>query len=154
MSIKQSILDDMKAALKSGDKQRLGVLRMLKAKITDAEVELRAEKGLDYQLDDEAAIQVLTRYAKQRRDSIESFKEVGREDAAAAEEAELAVVQEYLPRQLGPEEVRRIVKETVAEVGATSKRDLGKVMKAVMPKIKGAADGKVVNQLVRELLED
>ncbi len=152
MSLKQRIMDDLKAAMKSGAKERLEVLRMIKARMQEAEVARRGTKGRDYELEDSEATQVLAGYAKQRRDSIDSFRKAGREDLASREEAELAVVQEYLPRQLSPEEVRRIVREAIASTGAVSARDLGAVMKIVMPQVKGAADGKLVNQIAAELL--
>jgi hypothetical protein len=153
MTIKQRILDDMKAAMKEGKKERLEVLRMVKARMMEAEVGLRAGKGRDYELSDPEVLQVLSSYAKQRRDSIDSFRQAGREDLAAREEAELAVIQEYLPRQLSTEEITRIVREAIATSGATSPKDMGAVMKLVMPQVKGAADGKVVNQIVTDLLK-
>lgn len=152
MSIRQRILDDLTAALKSGARQRLDTLRMLKARIQEAEVALRATKGLDYQLSDAETTPVVAAYAKQRRDSIESFRQASRADLAAREEAELAIVQEYLPRQLDADELRRLAREAIAEAGATSAKDTGKVMKLLMPKVKGAADGKEVNRVVGELL--
>jgi uncharacterized protein YqeY len=152
MSIRQRILDDLTAALKTGARQRLDTLRMVKARIQEAEVALRATKGLEYQLGDAETTQVLSTYAKQRRDSIESFSQAGRPDLAAREEAELAIVQEYLPRQLDAEALRRLAREAIAETGATSARDIGKVMKVLMPKVKGTADGKEVNRVVGELL--
>src|SRR5262249_7640500 len=103
-------------------------------------------------LSDPEAIKALAAYAKQRRDSIESYRQGGREDLALKEEAELAIVQEYLPKQLAADEVRRIAREAIAEAGATSPKDLGAVMKIVMPRVKGAADGRMVNQIVAELL--
>lgn len=152
MTLRQRILDDLTAALKSGARQRLDTLRMLKARIQETEVALRATKGLAYELGDTEATQVVSGYAKQRRDSIESFRQAGREDLAAREEAELAIVQEYLPRQLDADELRRLAREAIAEAGATSAKDTGKVMKLLMPKVKGAADGKDVNRVVGELL--
>lgn len=152
MPIKQRIVEDMTAAMKSGAKERLGVLRMVKAEMLKAEVNLRGQKGRDYQLEDPEAMQVLMSYAKQRRDSIDSYRQGGREDLAAQEESELAIVLEYLPKQMGADEVRRIVIEAIAESGATSVKDTGAIMKLVMPKVKGAADGKMVNQIVGELL--
>ena len=152
MPIRQRIVEDLTAAMKSGAKERLGVLRMVKAKMQEAEVNLRGVKGRDYQLEDPEATQVLVSYAKQRRDSIESFRKAGREDLASQEESELAIVQEYLPRQMSPDEVRQVVREAIAAAGATSPREMGAVMKLVMPKVKGAADGKMVNQIVAELL--
>src|SRR5215813_4780205 len=135
----------MKEAMKSGAKDRLSVLRMIKAKMMEAEVDLRVKHGRDYELGDPEATQVLASYAKQRRDSIDSYRQAGREDLAAQEEAELAIIQEYLPKQMGEDEVRSIVREAIAAAGATSARDMGAVMKLVMPKVKGAADGKLVN---------
>jgi uncharacterized protein YqeY len=152
MSIKQRIVDDMKTSMKSGNKDRLGTLRMLKAKIQHVELELRTDKGREYEIDDDEAIRALSAYAKQRRDSIEGYETAGREDLAAKERSELEVVLEYLPAQLGEDEIRAIVREAVAEVGATAPQDMGKVMKVVMPKLKGKADGKVVNRMVREVL--
>jgi len=152
MSMKQRIQDDMKTAMKSGDKVRLEVLRGIKARMVEAEVELRGKKGRDYSLDDEESIGVLTRCAKQRRDSIDSYNDAGRKDLAAQEEAELAIITEYLPRQLGEEEISRIVQEAIASTGAMSARDIGAVMKIVMPKVKGAADGKLVNRIVSQHL--
>jgi len=152
MSIKQRITKDLTSALKAGNKERLSTLRMVKSRIQEAEVSLRSEKGVDYELDDDEATQVLSTYAKQRRDSIESYREAGREDLAAKEESELALVQDYLPRQLSTDEVQKVVKEAIEQVGATSSRDMGAVMKAVMPKVRGVADGKLVNKTVREML--
>ncbi|HET6373318.1 MAG TPA: GatB/YqeY domain-containing protein [Candidatus Polarisedimenticolia bacterium] len=152
MSLKQRITDDLKAAMKSGDRDRLEALRMIKARILEAEVDQRAAKGREYELSDPEAIQVIAAYAKQRRDSIDSYRQAGREDLASKEEAELAMVREYLPAQLSADEVRRIVKEAIDASGASSPKDMGAVMKLVMPKVKGAADGKLVNQIVGELL--
>ena len=152
MSMKQRIADDLKAAMKSGDKRRLEVLRMLKARMQEAEVELRAKQGREYELADPEALHVLSAYAKQRRDSIDSFRQGGREDLAGAEEAELAIIQEYLPKQLSADEIRAVVREAIEQSGATSPKDMGAVMKLVMPRVKGAADGKLVNQIVGELL--
>jgi hypothetical protein len=153
MSISQRIVEDMKTAMKAGDKDRLGTLRMLKSKLQMAEVDLRGKKGLDYVLEDEHALGALSSYAKQRRDSIESYDKAGRPDLAAKERTELEIVQEYLPAQLGEDDVREIVKQAIAEVNASSPDDMGAVMKVVMPKVKGVADGKLVNQLVRDLLQ-
>lgn len=151
-TLKQRIEDDIKTAMKTGDKVRLGALRMVKAKMMEAEVALRGKKGRDYQLEDTEAIQCLSTSAKQRKDSIEAFRQGGREDLAQAEEAELAVIQEYLPKQMTTDEIGRIAREAIAATGATSPRDMGAVMKIVMPQVKGAADGKEVNRIISELL--
>ncbi len=153
MSLKERVETEMKTALKSGDKTRLGVLRMLKSRILEAEVAARASKGRDHALGDPEIVEAIASYAKQRRDSIESFQKAGRADLVAREEVELAIVQEYLPRQLGEDEIRRIVSEAIAEAGARSPKEMGAVMKIVMARVKGAADGKRVQAIVRELLE-
>lgn len=152
MSIKKQITDDCTSAMKAGDKDRVSALRMLRSKIQEAEVRARGTEGPEFELDDAGTTKVLASYAKQRRESIDSYRKAGRDDLAAKEEAELAIVQEYLPEQMGPDQIREIVKQTIEEVGASSPRDMGAVMKAVMPKLGGAADGKLVNQLVRDLL--
>jgi len=152
MPIKDKIMDDIKTAMKARDQLRLDTLRMVKAKIQEKEVELRGKKGREYVLEEEEVLQVLTTAAKQRRDSIESFRSGGREELAVKEEAELAVIQEYLPKQLSDADLEALVKEAVAETGASSPKDMGSVMKAVMPKVKGQADGKRINAVVRKLL--
>ena len=143
---------DLTAAMKAKDADRLAVLRMLKAKMMEAEVAQRQSKGLGYVLDDPEAAAVIGAYAKQRRDSIEAYRQGGREDLAVKEEAELALIQQYLPKQLTTDEIRTIVGEAIKESGAASARDMGAVMKIVMPKVKGISDGKVVNQIVKEML--
>ena len=152
MTIKKRLEDDLKEAMKARDELRLNCLRMLKSKILEKEVSLRAKEGKDYQLSDEEVIQVASSYAKQRRDSIESYRQGGREDLAAKEEKELAVVEDYLPQQLSRDEIVEIVSGAVEESGASSAKDMGAVMRIVMPRVKGQADGKLVNQIVRELL--
>lgn len=152
MSLRDRLVTDLTAAMKGRDAQRTGVLRMLKAKMLEAEVDQRAKKGTDYQIEDPEALAVIAAYAKQRRDAIEAYRKGGREDLAAKEEAELAIVQEYLPKQLSADEIRTIVREAIAATGASSVNEMGVVMKAVMPKTKGAADGKLVNDIVKELL--
>jgi uncharacterized protein YqeY len=153
MSIEQRINDDIRTALKAGEKIRLSVLRMVKAKIQEATVELRGKEGAEARLDDAQATAVLSTCAKQRREARESFVQGGREDLAAREEAELEILQDYLPRQLGEDEIRSHVRDAIAETGAGSLREMGAVMQVVMPKLKGAADGKLVNRVVRELLQ-
>src|SRR5216117_2555411 len=125
MSMQDWIAADLTAAMRSKDAFRLGVLRMLKSRIMEEEVEQRARKGRDYLLDDPECLAVMSAYAKQRRDSIEAYREGGREDLATREEAELAIVQEYLPARLSEEDVRRIVAEAIAESGAKSAKEMG-----------------------------
>lgn len=152
MSISEQFSEQIRVAMKSGDKLRLGVLRMVRSRMQEAEVAGRAKKGRDYKLGDEEAVQVIAAYAKQRRDSIDSYRAGGREEMAVQEEAELAVLQEYLPKQLSEEAIRTIVQEAVTACDATSLQDMGAVMAKVIPQVKGVADGKLVNGIVRELL--
>jgi len=152
MALKDVIAEDLKAAMRSRNQHRLDTLRMARARMLEAEVALRAEMGRDYQLTDPEAIKTLAAYAKQRRDSIEAFRKAGREDLAAKEEAELAIIQTYLPKQLTEDEVARLVDEAIAETKAAGPRDMGVVMKAVMPKVQGAADGKMVSRIVQQRL--
>lgn len=152
MAIRERIVADLTAAMKAKDTQRLGVVRMLKSRIMEAEVEQRARKGPDYVLEDQECLAVIAAYAKQRRDSIEAFRKGGKEDLAAKEEAELAIVQQYLPAPMSEDDVRRIVAAAIAETGAASAKEMGAVMKIVMPRLKGEADGALVNRIVRELL--
>lgn len=153
MSLRQRIEEELITALKAGDKEKLGCLRMVKAKVQEKQVELRGKKGRDAKLSDDDVIAVVSAYAKQRRDSIESFEQGGREDLAAKERSELQIISAYLPQQLSEDEVAAIVDEAVADSGATQPRDVGAVMKLVMPKVKGRADGKLVNRLVQSRLE-
>jgi uncharacterized protein YqeY len=150
--IKQKLMDDLKASMKSGDKLRTDCLRMLRSKVLEREVALRPKQGPDYELEDDEALRVISTYAKQRKDSIQSYRDGGREDLAVKEEAELKIVEEYLPRQMSVDELRPIVDETIAECGASSPKDMGQVMKQVMARVGGSADGKVVSRLVRERL--
>ena len=152
MSIKKRLDTEMKDAMKQRDKLRLGCIRMLKSRLLEREVALRGKHGKDYAITDEEALTVTSTYAKQRRDSIESYRQAGRDDLVAAEEAELSIVTDYLPRQLSADDLRAMIKEAIAESGAASIKELGKVMKIIVPRTKGAADGKLVSQLVRELL--
>jgi len=153
MSLRQRIEDDLKTALKAGDKQRLSCLRMVKSKVQEKQVELRGKQGPEAKLSDDDVTSVVTAYAKQRRDSIESFEQGGREDLAAKERAELEILGAYLPQQMSEDEVAVIVDEAVRESGASEPKDMGAVMKLVMPKVKGRADGKLVNRIVQSRLK-
>ena len=153
MSLKQRIEDDLKTALKAGEKQRLSCLRMVKAKVQEKQVELRGKQGPEAKLSDHDVTNVVSAYAKQRRDSIESYEQAGREDLAANERAELEILAAYLPQQMSEGDVAAIVDEAVRESGASEPKDMGAVMKLVMPKIKGRADGKLVNRIVQSRLK-
>jgi len=147
MALNDQVSADIAAAMKARDASRLSALRMLKAAIMNKGV----EKGRD--LEDAEVLQVVASLVKQRRDSIEQFEKAGRTDLVEKETGELAVLQAYLPPSAAPEEINAAVAEAIAETGATSAKDLGKVMKAVMPKLAGKnADGKAVNDAVRRAL--
>ncbi len=152
MSLKERITSEIKTAMKSGDRNTVSVLRMVNAKILEKEVALRSKKGRDYQLNDEEAVGVILTYAKQRRQSIDSYREGGREDLAAQEETELLILQQYLPKQLSEEEVEGMVEKAISETGASGPQDMGMVMKALMPKVKGAVDGKLLSEMVQRKL--
>ncbi len=145
MSILERIDSDLKVAMKSSEKIRVSTLRMVKASLKNLEI----EKG---ELSDDDVIGVLSTQAKQRRESISEFEKGGRQDLADMERAELAVILGYLPEQLSEEELAGIIQETIRETGASSLKDMGLLMKSLMPRIKGRADGKLVSQKVKELL--
>lgn len=146
MHPKEAVQADLKTAMKAGDTRRREVLRMLMAAFKQVEVDTRQE------LTAEDALDILLSEAKKRRESIAEMAEAGRDDLREQEEYELAVIENYLPQQLSAEAIDELVREAIAETGANSPRDIGIVMKAVMPKVKGQADGKLVNQIVRQRL--
>lgn len=146
MTLKERLQEDLKAAMLAHDNARATALRLLKAAIRNAEIEQQRE------LDDEGILAVLEKAAKQRRESIEAYRQGGREDLAAAEEMELRLIEAYLPQKMGEEEVRAVVAQAVAELGARGPADMGRVMKYLMDKLRGRADGRLVNALVREAL--
>ena len=148
MSLKDKLTADMKDAMKAREagKLRLSVIRLVRGAIRQQEIDGQKE------LSDEDVLGVISKEVKQRRDSIEDFQKGGRDDLVAEAEAEIAVLMEYLPQQLSEDEVRNLVKEAIAASGAASPKDMGKVMKELMPKVKGRADGKLVIGIVKELL--
>jgi uncharacterized protein YqeY len=147
MALTDKVNADIAAAMKAKDAGRLSALRMLKAAIMNKSV----EKGRD--LDDAEVVQVVTSLVKQRRDSIEQFGQAGRTDLVAKETAEIAVLDTYLPPAADPAEIEAAVAAAIAETGAASPKDIGKVMKAVMPKLAGKhADGRTINDVVRRKL--
>ncbi|KQX64782.1 GatB/YqeY domain-containing protein [Paenibacillus sp. Root444D2] len=146
MSLSDRLNEDMKQAMKSQDKFKLSVIRMVRSTIKNSEIELKRA------LDDNEVLDVLTREIKQRKDSLHEFTKAGRDDLAEGLKAELVILAEYMPQQLSEEEVKAIVQQTIQQIGASSKADMGKVMTALMPQVKGRADGKLINQLVQQLL--
>lgn len=149
MSLAEQIQSDLTAAMKDRDKVRTATLRLVLAGIKN----VRAEPGHGQQVTDEEVRDIISREAKKRRESVQTYSDAGRDELAATEEAELDVLTDYLPAQMSEEEVRALVEQTVADVGATGPGDLGKVMGALMPKVKGKADGKMVNNVVRGALD-
>jgi uncharacterized protein len=148
MPLNETIAADLTAAMKAKDATRLSALRMLKAAVTNKGM---VEKGRD--LEDAEVLQVVASLVKQRRDSIEQFTKAGRTDLVDKETAEIAILEHYLPPAVSAEEIEAAVAAAIAETGASSAKDMGKVMKAVMPKLAGKnADGKAVNEAVRRKL--
>jgi uncharacterized protein YqeY len=149
MSLKERIVKDMTAAMKSKEAARLSTLRMVKAAVQNREI----EKGGP--LTDEETVKLLQSLVKQRRDSVEQYEKAGRAELAEKERAEIAVIEEYLPRAATREEIERAVSEAVAETGATSMKEMGAVMKAAMARLAGRnADGRTVNEVVRSRLQN
>ncbi len=144
--LQDKVADDLRQAQKSGDKTRVTVLRLVKAGVKNAEIAQGAPIG------DAGVIDVITREVKQHRESITEFTKGNRQDLVAKEEAELATLLEYLPKQLSREEVVAIVRQVIEQVGATGPGDKGKVMSQLMPQLKGRADGREANDVVTELL--
>ncbi|HHM02180.1 MAG TPA: GatB/YqeY domain-containing protein [Caldithrix abyssi] len=136
----------MKNALKSGDKARLGVLRMTLAQLKDERIRLQRE------LEDDDVIRILAKGVKSRRDSVESYRSGGREDLAEKETFEISVLEKYLPEQMSEDDIRAVVAEIVTQTGAASLKDMGRVMGPAMARLKGKADGKLVQNIVRSLL--
>ena len=150
MALIEVIADDMKAALKSGQKLRLETLRMIRAALLEKQVEKRPSGGIT--ADDEIA--VLISASKKRREAIESYRTAGRVDLATQEELELNIIQAYMPKQLSASDIEDIVRLIISKTGAASAKDFGKVMPAAMKELKGRADGKIVQETVRRLLEE
>ncbi len=147
MNLKDKINADLKEAMKSGDKTRLQTIRSIRALILEFE-----KSGANREMTEEDEIKLLTSAAKKRKDAIEQYKKAGREDLAANEEAELKIIETYLPEQLSEEEIEAKVKEIAAAVGAESKKDFGKLMGAAMKELKGKADGNVIRKIVESIL--
>ena len=149
MNLSERVDSELKTAMREKNATKLGVLRMLKAALTNATIE---KGGADSKLTDSEAIQVIRKQVKQRQDSIESFEKGGRAELAAKEKDELSILQSYLPQAMSADEISKIVRETIAEVGAGSKAQMGAVMKAVQAKVAGRADGKTLSAEVQNQL--
>jgi uncharacterized protein YqeY len=147
MNLSERLNDDMKQAMRSQDKFKLSTIRMMRSSVKNLEIDLKRP------LEDNEVLDILSREIKIRKDSLQEFKKAGRDDLVTGLAAEIEIISQYLPEQLTEEEIQEIVRQTIQELGASSKADMGKVMSALMPKTKGRADGKLVNQYVQQLLQ-
>lgn len=146
MSLKERLMEDLKSSMKNKDKLRKDTITMVRAEIKQREVDERRD------VEDEDVIEIVSRQLKQKKDSLEGFRKGERQDLVDLTEKEIDILMEYLPRQLTESEIDEIVKNVVDEIGANTMRDMGKVMSNVMPKVKGRADGNVVNKIVKQYL--
>ena len=144
--LKEKLLEDLKNSMKEKNALRKDVIQMVRAAI------LQVEKDKNIEVTDEQIIEIMAKEAKKRKDSLEDYKKGGREDLVKQIEEEISIISEYLPKQLTKEEVTQIVKQVIEETGATSIKDMGKVMKAAKEKIGAASDGKTINEVVKENL--
>lgn len=147
MTLKETFMEEMKNAMKEKDVMKKNVVTMVRAAIKQHEVDNRVE------LDDEGVLEIIAKEVKKRKDSLPEYEKSGREELVKNLNEEIEYLMKYLPEQLSCDEVREIVKQTILEVGATGMKDMGKVMGAVIAKTKGRADGKVINSIVKELLQ-
>lgn len=147
MSILDQLNQDMKEAMRSKDKLRLSVIRMVKGSLQNEAIKLKKEE-----LTADESLTVLSREVKQRKDSLQEFEKVGRQDLADKLQEELEILSAYLPEQLSEDELKQIISQAISEAGATSKKEMGKVMGLVLPKVKGKADGGLVNKIVQQML--
>ena len=146
-SLKQKLQEDLKSSMKNKDAIKKSVITLIRSSIKQYEVDNRVE------LQDDEIVDLIAKQLKQTRDSREEFAKAGRDDLVSKAEAEIEVLKEYLPQQLSEEELNEIVISTISEVGATSMKDMKKIMSSIMPKVKGRADGKLINELVRKNLQ-
>ena len=148
MSLKAQLQNDLGKFMKAKDENAVTAIRMLKTAIMRLET-----SGTAKEASDEEIIQLVNKEIKQRRDSIEQFEKGNRPELAAKEKAEIVALEKYLPPQMSEDEIKSIIKEAMAETGTSSKTDIGKIMGAIMPKVKGKADGSLVNRLVQSMLQ-
>jgi uncharacterized protein YqeY len=146
MSLEEKLLEEMKQAMKTNDKIRLSTIRMIRSSSKNKEIELRRK------LEDEDILKVIQGMVRKGEESIEQFQAGGRNDLVEKEKMEIEILKSFLPQPIPQEEIIKIIDETIQETQSSSLKDLGKVMKAVMPRLAGKADGKVINQLVKERL--
>ena len=147
ISLKQKLQEDLKSSMKNKDTNKKSVITLIRASIKQYEVDNRVELG------DEEITDLIAKQLKQTRDSRDEFAKAGREDLVEKADAEIGILKEYLPQQLSEEELNEIVISTISEVGATSMKDMKNIMSSIMPKVKGRADGKLINELVKKNLQ-
>ena len=147
MSLKQKLQEDLKSSMKNKDTNKKSVITLIRASIKQYEVDNRVELG------DEEITDLIAKQLKQTRDSRDEFAKAGREDLVEKADAEIGILKEYLPQQLSEEELNEIVISTISEVGATSMKEMKNIMSSIMPKVKGRADGKLINELVKKNLQ-
>jgi hypothetical protein len=146
MSLEERLVEEMKQAMKSNDKLRLSTIRMIRSALKNKEIELRKK------LEDEDVVKVIQAMVRKGEESVEQFQTGGRMDLVEKEKREIEILKSFLPQPLSQEEILKIIDQSIQETQASSLKDIGKVMKSVMPKIGGKADGKLINQLVKERL--
>ena len=148
MGLNQKLEEDLVTAMKARDAEKTGVLRMVKAALTNYKIDKKKEN-----LEDSEVLEIFSKQAKQRKESLDSFEKAGRTELAEKEKKELVVLQAYLPKQLGDEEIKALAQKAIVVSGAKTKAELGKVMKELMPLVKGKTDGRRVNEIVLSLLK-
>ncbi|MDP4182148.1 MAG: GatB/YqeY domain-containing protein [Bacillota bacterium] len=146
MSLKERLLEDMKIAMRDKETLKKNAIQMVRSAV------LQVEKDSKITLDDDSIIEIIAKEVKKRRDSLPDFEKSGRQDLIDNIKTEIDVLMLYLPEQLSEEELETIVKQAIQDTGASSPRDIGKIMQAVMPKVKGRADGRIINQIIKKIL--
>ncbi|MDD8016733.1 MAG: GatB/YqeY domain-containing protein [Bacteroidota bacterium] len=147
MNLSTRITEDLKSAMKSGDKLRLETIRMVRAQILEFE-----KSGANREMTEDDGMKILLSAVKKRKEAVEVYEQAGRQELADKEKKEIEIIQEYLPKQMSQEEAESIVAKVITEVGATSAKDFGKVMPAVMKQLKGKIDGRIINDIVKQKL--
>jgi len=149
MALKEKLTEDMKAAMKAreGGKKRLSVIRMVRSSLKNVEIDKKRE------LSEDEVLEILAKEVKKRKDALEEYMRAGRQDIADGLNEEITILMEYLPQQMSEDDVRSLVNEVITEVRPSGPKDMGRVMSALMPRVKGRADGKLVNRIVKEILE-
>lgn len=148
MGLKEKLMEDLKEAMHSGERTKVSVIRLLRAAVINVEKERRRE------LEDDEILEVISREVKRRREAVEEYERAGRKDLAEREREEEKILLSYLPKQLSPQEIEGLARRVISKVGAVGRHDMGKVMGGIMPQVRGRADGRMVSEMVRKLLEE